>query len=237
MPVISFISAKGGVGKTTTALVLACELAEAGAQVTLIDADPNQPLVAWAEKPGRPQGVSVIGWSNLDREKGIIDIIEAEARRVPFVLVDLAGTGSEISLHALSISNLVLVPSQGSHLDADQAVKAAQLIRRNEKAFRRAIPHAVVLTQIEAAIAPRDLRHVLNELDRLEIPALRTRMMKRQAFRTLFAVGGDLAGLSRELAHNPAGARANAAALAGEVIEILRDAAPAPAREPGADAA
>ena len=62
-------------------------------------------------------------------------------------------------------------------------------------------------------------------------------MMKRQAFRTLFAVGGDLAGLSRELAHNPAGARANAAALAGEVIEILRDAAPAPAREPGADAA
>ena len=83
MPVISFISAKGGVGKTTTALVLACELAEAGAQVTLIDADPNQPLVAWAEKPGRPQGVSVIGWSNLDGEKGIIDIIEAEARRVP----------------------------------------------------------------------------------------------------------------------------------------------------------
>ena len=37
MPVISFVSPKGGVGKTTTALLLATELAEQGAShVTII---------------------------------------------------------------------------------------------------------------------------------------------------------------------------------------------------------
>ena len=45
MPVITMLSPKGGVGKTTTALVLATELAAEGAQVIIIDADPNFPLM------------------------------------------------------------------------------------------------------------------------------------------------------------------------------------------------
>ena len=44
MPVIVLCSTKGGVGKSTTALVLAQVYAQAGSEVTLIDADPNQPL-------------------------------------------------------------------------------------------------------------------------------------------------------------------------------------------------
>ncbi|WP_306666057.1 ParA family protein, partial [Escherichia fergusonii] len=47
MPVISFVSSKGGVGKTTSAVVLAGEFAAAGRKVCLIDADPNRPLEAW----------------------------------------------------------------------------------------------------------------------------------------------------------------------------------------------
>ena len=222
MPVISFLSAKGGVGKSTTALVLAGELAAAGAAVSLIDADPNQPLVAWAGLDGKPEGIDVIGGVGED---SMIDVIEDEARRVPFVLVDLAGTGSEIAVHAMSRSDLVLIPCQGSHLDASQAVKAAQAIGRNERLLGRAVPHAVVLTQVEAAIEPRDLRHVLAELERLEIPVLHTRMMKRQAFRTLFAVGGTLDGLTAADVHNPEGARANANALAAEVLGMLRESA------------
>jgi chromosome partitioning protein len=42
MPVIAFCSPKGGAGKTTAATVLATELAERGASVTIIDADPNK---------------------------------------------------------------------------------------------------------------------------------------------------------------------------------------------------
>jgi chromosome partitioning protein len=40
MPTISFIQPKGGAGKSTSALILAAELAK-GAQVIVIDADPN----------------------------------------------------------------------------------------------------------------------------------------------------------------------------------------------------
>src|SRR5476651_1013580 len=60
MPTIPVISPKGGVGKTTTALVLALQLVARGAQVTLIDADPNQPVRDWAEGGNAPEGLTIV---------------------------------------------------------------------------------------------------------------------------------------------------------------------------------
>jgi chromosome partitioning protein len=48
MPTIVFASPKGGVGKSTAAVLLAAELSGFGAGVTMIDADPNKPLSQWA---------------------------------------------------------------------------------------------------------------------------------------------------------------------------------------------
>jgi len=52
MPTIVFASPKGGAGKSTSAVVLATELAQKGAAVTVIDADPNHPVSQWAKRPG-----------------------------------------------------------------------------------------------------------------------------------------------------------------------------------------
>jgi chromosome partitioning protein len=58
MPTRVFASPKGGVGKSTAAVLLATELAGFGAAVTMIDADPNKPLSLWQgdrAKPTTPQ--------------------------------------------------------------------------------------------------------------------------------------------------------------------------------------
>jgi chromosome partitioning protein len=52
MPTIAFASPKGGVGKSTEAVLLASELARHGGSVTMIDADPNRPL-SQVGKPSR----------------------------------------------------------------------------------------------------------------------------------------------------------------------------------------
>jgi len=73
MPTIVFASPKGGVGKSTAAVLLATELASHGGSVTMIDADPNRPLTQWANRPGKPAKLTVIATATED---SIIDTIE-----------------------------------------------------------------------------------------------------------------------------------------------------------------
>ena len=115
MPTIVFASPKGGAGKSTSAVVLACELARKGAAVTIIDADPNRPVSAWARRPGKPEALTVVADVT---EETVIDEIEGAAARVPFVIVDLEGTASMTVAYAISRADMVVIPSQGSQLDA-----------------------------------------------------------------------------------------------------------------------
>ena len=77
MPTISFASSKGGAGKSTSAVLLATELAQRGASVTIIDADPNQPVLRWSKKPGKPETLTVIAGVT---EETLMDTIDKAAR-------------------------------------------------------------------------------------------------------------------------------------------------------------
>ena len=123
MPVIVFASPKGGAGKSTSAVVLATQLALKGATVTAIDADPNRPVSQWAQRPGCPKNMTVLADVS---EATIIETIEEAAQRTTFVVVDLEGTASMTVAYAISRADLVIVPTQGSQLDAIEAGQGRQ---------------------------------------------------------------------------------------------------------------
>jgi chromosome partitioning protein len=219
MPTIAFASPKGGAGKTTAALVLATEIARKGAAVTIIDADPNKPVTDWAKLPGRPDNLTVI--SDVT-EESIIEEIEAAEQRTPFVIIDLEGTASVAVAYAISRADLVIVPTQGSQLDAKQAGRAIRLIKQQEKAFRRKIPHAILFTRTSAAIRPRMLRHIQEQFEKHEVVVFDTQLIERDAFRALFSFGGTLDSLKGGEVSNLAAAIINARAFAREVVVRLQ---------------
>ena len=223
MPVIVFASPKGGVGKSTSAVVLACELAQRNAEVVIIDADPNHPVSAWSSRPGKPASLTVLATATED---SILDDIEVAARRTTFVIVDLEGTASMTVAYAISRADLVIIPVQGSQLDAAEAVRAVRLIRQQERAFRRTIPHAILFTRTSAAIKPRTLQHIRGELTTAGIPILQTQMFEREAFRAIFSFGGVVADLDPKQVTNLAAAQQNARGLAAEIVGLLRHPSP-----------
>jgi chromosome partitioning protein len=219
MPTIVFASPKGGVGKSTAAVLLATELASHGGTVTMIDADPNRPLSQWAELPGKPDRLTVMDSAS---EETIIDVIEAAALKTTFVIVDLEGTASMMAGYAMSRADLVIIPAQGSHLDATEAVKAIKLVKSQEKAFQRKIPFAILFTRTSAAIRPRTLQSIEAEFAQNKVPMFGAQIHEREAYRAIFAFGGTLADLEPSQVSNVPAARLNARTFAGEVIEMLK---------------
>jgi len=155
-------------------------------------------------------------------EESVIDVIEEAAARVPFVIVDLEGTASMTVAYAISRADLVIIPSQGSQLDAAEAAKAIRLIRQQERAFARRLPHAVLFTRTSAAIRPRTLQHIRAEFEAHGVPSLETQMHEREAYRAVFSFGGTVDGLNAGQVGGLEGAVRNARAFAAEVVGLLR---------------
>ncbi len=221
MPVISFANPKGGAGKTTSALLLAGELAGKGARVAIIDADPERWISQWGGLPGRPADMAIL---RDVTEESIVDEIEAATRDFQFVIVDLEGTASLMVANAIGMSDLVVIPAQGASMDAKGAAKTIRLIRNQERMARRTIPHAVLLTRTSAAVASRALRNVREQLDQAGVPVFETAIVERAAYKDIFDYGGLLSDLDPAQVSNLATAQANAREFAGEVLARLRGA-------------
>jgi chromosome partitioning protein len=221
VPVISLLSPKGGVGKSTASLILATELAHAGKAVSLVDADPNHPLVEWAKLPGVPANLTVIADKS---EETIVDTIEDAREKTPFVIVDLEGTASARVTFAAATSDLVLIPLQGSALDANQAVRAIKLLRSTGRTNRRDIPFAMLFTRMPAAMVSKNFRSIEGQLVAGNIPVLPVWLYEREAFKSIFSRGGTLHTLDRGSVSNIKAAQENAAAYLWAVVHALKSA-------------
>src|SRR4051794_21304743 len=106
MPVIVTASSKGGAGKSTLTLVLAQALSAMGASVTIVDADPNRPIVRWRSGKST-SSIEVVGDVT---ESNIIRVIREQSTQRQFVLVDLEGTANRLVSRAITQAVLVLIP-------------------------------------------------------------------------------------------------------------------------------
>lgn len=219
MPTLVFANPKGGAGKSTAAVILATQLALKGAEVTILDADPNKPVSQWAKRGNVPGNITVI--DDLS-EASIIEEIDAAAEKTPFVVVDLEGTASMMVAYAISRADLVVIPLQGSQLDASQAARAIKLIWQQEKAFRKAIPFSMLFTRTSSAFRPRTLAHIQAEFHKNKIRTFRTHLHEREAYKALFSFGGTLESLDPSQVGGLEKAIANAREYAAETVTMLR---------------
>jgi chromosome partitioning protein len=217
MPTIAFVSPKGGAGKTTSALLLSTALA-VHYDVTVIDADPNHPIETWASGGNAPPRLTIV--SDAD-EDTIIERIADAASKTSFVIVDLEGTASKIVLMAISQADFVIIPTQGSQLDANEASRAIRVVLQSQQMTRKPIPYAVLLTRTSPSIRTRGLAHIQNGLIGAGIPVLETELNERDAFKAIFSFQQTLDGLNASEVPNLDKAKTNVEEFAREVLARL----------------
>lgn len=194
MPVIVMASPKGGVGKSTCAVLLASQFARMGAEVTVLDCDPNKSLTRWASH-GTPKGVTLL--SDIGRSEIVPTIREADGDG-KIVIVDLEGVASQLVSRAISQADLVIVPMQPTALDAEIGSEALALVREEEEALGRRIRHAVVLTKTSAAVKSRVQKELEEQLRGAGIDVIEPSLVARAAFSEIFAYGTDLTAMMQD---------------------------------------
>lgn len=117
MKVVAFTSDKGGMGKSTAALNLACAAAEDGFEVAVLDLDPQASVGRWARLrrrqnlPPRPLAETCVPIDIEDR------LTELRAAGADLVLLDTAGRDNNAITAAIAAADLVLVPCHPTDLE------------------------------------------------------------------------------------------------------------------------
>ncbi len=219
LPTVAFVSPKGGAGKTTAALLLALGLAERGLRVAIIDSDPNKPMVHWAGLPGRPDLITVHA---APTEFDIRDALrEAQRKQPDWLILDTEGSIRGAMAFRSLHPNLILTPLAASQLEALQAIKATEIVGQFGRHGAQAPLHRALLTRVPAALRPRSLKQVVEQLRANHMEMLPTALIEKEAFRALFAIGGGFDALAEEGISGVPAARANAQLYLEAVMELL----------------
>lgn len=106
--IISCISYKGGVGKTTISQNVAVALATAGHKVCIVDADESGNTADWAES--RTEDLPIVRVIAEKNENKIALHIKKMYQDYDFIVVDSPPSQTPISSIIILISHLVLIP-------------------------------------------------------------------------------------------------------------------------------
>jgi len=108
---------KGGAGKTTTATNIAVGLASTGADICMVDADPQRSAARWHQD--REENNITPKLTLVEKLDNISNTLESLRPRFDHVIVDVAGRNSRELITGGAVADLIVAPHQASQLDLD----------------------------------------------------------------------------------------------------------------------
>jgi chromosome partitioning protein len=129
--IIAVGNLKGGTGKSTIAVNLACCLAERERSVRLIDADPQGTAAAWL-RDGSPQGLSLVPLplGHAPGESTWSEWISGQRHVYERIVIDLPPQMGDCFEAALRIADLLIVPLTLSEVDLHATAQALAVLHR-----------------------------------------------------------------------------------------------------------
>jgi chromosome partitioning protein len=191
---LALITAKGGSGKSTIAILLADALAAEGRRVLLIDADPQGSVSQWfktaAARGDRPVNIDVARATSETELSILLGQVSAHDDRV----IDVPGVADKSLIVAANAADLIIIPARVGAFDAAQAIRTAAALAAVAKSQGRAMaPYRLVMNGVNIV----DLRGVaLREVQRLllesKVAMLSSYFAERGIFKTFVSGFGSL---------------------------------------------
>lgn len=186
MPVISLINAKGGSGKTTTAMILADRISAAGNSVFLLDTDPNGACQTWFASRDDSLGRAPFDVKHVIQDNEIVREIENAQQKYDVVVVDTEGRPNLAITRVLSRTHLAILPMNGSFLDAQQAERIVALVENEAEMMRSHIEYRLMFSRMPAAVVTTSTKDLVKMMKDGQFPMIGNALNDRRAFRDIF---------------------------------------------------
>lgn len=125
MQILAFFSQKGGSGKTTLAVHTAVAAHEAGAEVVLIDTDPQKSATVWGDaREAQKPLVATASPSDLD-----VVLTAARQEGMTLAIVDAAPHAAPEAARIARAASLVVIPCRPSAFDIAAAEGAVRIVK------------------------------------------------------------------------------------------------------------
>jgi len=211
--VVAVVNLKGGCGKSTIAVNLACELASSGDGVLLLDNDSQGTASHWLAQGRLPLRGAFRPLENDQDAEGLVRAVATAGDR--YVVLDAPAHVGAASRAAARIADLVLIPVTASGVDLVATRAAVDLIRAARAARGNGAPRCLMVpSKVDRRTdAGRRIEEQLQQFGEAVGPAV----SQRASFAEAFGAGqwiGDYA--PRSAAHY------DIASLAIAVKRILR---------------
>lgn len=208
MKVIAVLNQKGGSGKTTIATHLARALQFGGAEVLLVDSDPQGSARDWAAVRD-DQPVPVVGIDRPTIERDLKSVAQKD-----FVVIDGAPQAHNLAVSAMKAADCVLIPVQPSPYDIWATSDLVDLVKQRIELTDGKLKAAFVVSR--AIKGTKIGTEVTEALAGYELPILKSRITQRVIYPS------SAAGGTTVLDVEPASeAASEISALAEEVKQFL----------------
>ena len=131
MKTVTFVTQKGGAGKTTLAASFAVAAAEAGEKVVALDLDPQGSLAAWGDtRAADTPAVDSLGPERINDLPAILKALAGQGFTV--AILDTAGIASTSGNLAMQQADLALVPARPAKVDLKATLPTIETLMRFE---------------------------------------------------------------------------------------------------------
>lgn len=181
MKVIAVLNQKGGSGKTTIATHLARALQLDGADVLLVDSDPQGSARDWAAvREDQPLTVVGIDRPTIDRDlKNIV--------RKDFVVIDGAPQAADLAISAIKAAEFILIPVQPSPYDIWATADLVELVKQRIEVTDGKLQAAFVVSRaIKGTRMGAEVKEALTDYG---LPVLESRITQRVIYPGTAAAG------------------------------------------------
>ncbi len=221
-PMITFVSMKGGAGKTIGLMALASSLIERGHRVAIFEADENEPITEW-KIHGQDKGTwsdEILIYTVRNLEDLTLATQLAAKSGADYTLVDTKGGGSNLNQSLILNSQLVIVPSGLDVTEMQALFKTCNYLIELTEDAEDEVPIVILLNRTPRTntTLPVTQRLGLKALVDAEMPVLRSRLPDRQVLADIASAG------MLQKYYTYCRSRADRRLMAPEVLKAIKDA-------------